>query len=240
MKNVRVWVGTMYSGESEYEDSKRSVSQQTGVDISHFLIEGKSEHDAAVLLYSTWESLKSNYDFFVQVDADTILRHPRVIEQMYHSIKDSHEYTSVQAPLHDFLTDSHIMGLNGYMPSIRWVTDTTDKLYTDRCHVGNITKISGLPESLIPAGLHASQPTDMQAYHFGVHRGLKNQIGRREQVFSAWCRSGYDMKRGLALLGFHDSKKYYMNGGFNYIDSLFITRFQFVKSNYENLIKSII
>ena len=80
----------------------------------------------------------------------------------------------------------------------------------------------------------------MQAYHFGVHRGLKNQIGRREQVFSAWCRSGYDMKRGLALLGFRDSKKYYMNGGFNYIDSLFITRFQFVKSNYENLIKSII
>lgn len=232
----RVWVGTMCSGEGDTELSKKSVADQVGVQITHYIISGLDEHTAAQRLYGTWESLKSAYDFFVQVDADTVLNDGLVIKTLYQTLRSQPSYTAIQAPLHDYMTDSHIMGLNGYLPAVRWI-ESADHLYTDRCHQGNVTLTTGLPGSLVPAGKHAWFSTPEQAYHYGVHRGLKGQWGRRDQVKAAWER-GRDKNRALALIGFlHAGSGYYSGGtGFNYTDSQFRAGYQMALTSYTNLL----
>jgi hypothetical protein len=55
---------------------------------------------------------------------------------------------------------------------------------------------------LQPAGDHCKYATELQAFHYGFHRGFKRQYDIRDRVSVAWHAHGRDRVRGMALTGF--------------------------------------
>ena len=232
----RIFVGTMYCGENEFDCSQQFIDEQLNVIVKKYIVKNKSEQDAARELYGTWNILKDEYDFFVQVDADTILAHDYVLDQatqlLYnHSapLRDnSKAFTSLQAPLYDYLTNDFVMGLNVYTPQVVWESNI-NKLYTDRCTKNNVTlrpdNFKQFPESLIPAGSHAAMLSNVQAYHYGLHRGLKNQFDKKKRILH--CSE--TVTRKFALIGFEDCEMFRGTTDFSYNDDKFLSAFENAK-----------
>jgi hypothetical protein len=228
-----VFVGTMYSGENEFDCSQQFIDDQKNVFVSKYIVKNKSEHKAAKELYSTWNIVKDEYDFFVQVDADTILAHDLVFDHATKALyaylaplrDNTKTFTSLQAPLFDYLTNDYVMGLNVYSTQVEWDVKI-DNLYTDRCTKNNKTmrpdNFEDFPKSLIPAGSHATMLSNVQAYHYGVHRGLKRQFDKRDKI-RATLKS---LPRMFALAGFDDCEKFRGTIEFNYGDDKFLKAFE--------------
>jgi len=240
----KVFVGTMYCGENEFDCSQQFVDEQKNVIISKYIIKNKPEHEAAKELYSTWNIVKCEYDFFVQVDADTILAHDYVFDnatQLLYShlspLRDNTKtFTSLQAPLYDYLTNDYVMGLNVYSTQVEWDVNV-DKLYTDRCTKNNKTmrtdNFKEFPKSLVPAGSHATRLSNVQAYHYGIHRGLKRQFDKRDKILRALQNLPVfisSMPRVFALQGFEDCEKFRGTNEFNYNDDKFLRAFAEAKA----------
>jgi len=215
----KVFVGTMRSIENEFELSRQSLYDQKHVSTGTFIVANKPEHEAAMTLYNKWNAVKDYYDFFVQLDPDVVLAHSNVLSNACNLLADNPRFTSLQAPLHDYLSDAEVMGLNVYSTRVEFNVPM-NTLYTDRCTSNNVTlrpdNFKDFPASLVPAGEHSPDPSQLQAYHYGVHRGLKQQFARRKQVIEA-CKVDPTLVRAMAVLGFEHSRNF-VDGGFNYSD----------------------
>ncbi|MBE0472138.1 MAG: hypothetical protein IBX55_21850 [Methyloprofundus sp.] len=170
---MKVKVITLFSGESEYQECKISVKRQTvSFQVDHFFIEGKSKPEAHNILYSTIMSESSEYDYFVKLDADMIFTSDNALEKIInYAIASNSGIFSI--PVHDYMTDSMIWGLNVYKSGVKWFVET-DNLFTDQqridgCYKKEKKKLDKC-ESLVS---HASMATDFQGYIFGVHRAAK-------------------------------------------------------------------
>jgi hypothetical protein len=78
-----------------------------------------------------------------------------------------------------------------------------------------------LPDELVPAGYHCQLATVRQAFHYGIHRALKNQNHIRDKVRVA-LTNNYSVVKHAALLGFEP--RYYerfRSGEFDYNDAKF-------------------
>lgn len=150
-----------------------------------------------------------------------IQRHPRV--------------TGIQAPLLDYFTDCYINGLNCFSPRVIF-RDTADELFCDRRVDVNHDiefKAGQVPDRLRPAGYHCYHATEVQAFHFGLHRALKNQAQILDQVRQAWKHHG-DRQRALALMGAECASMFH-TGGFNYLDERFKQAFDGVLRRFDEL-----
>ena len=230
----KVFVGTMRSIENEFERSRVSLYEQRHVSTGTYIVENKPEHEAARLLYSKWNAVKDYYDFFVQLDPDVVLAHPNVLFDACNLLTDNPQFTSLQAPLHDYLSDAEVMGLNVYSTRVDFNVPGSN-LYTDRCTSNNVTlrpdNFKDFPASLVPAGVHSPDPSPLQAYHYGVHRGLKQQFARRRQVIEA-CKLDPTLGRAMAVLGFEHSRNF-VDGGFNYNDKKLSDMCEHAKNEYD-------
>jgi hypothetical protein len=169
---------------------------------------------------------------FVKVDADTVINDD-VLYEFSLIMKANPRVTGMQASLMDFFTLKFINGLNCFGPSVEFL-DTVSELYCDRnVDVGHdlVIKADLLPEALRPAGYHCFFSSDKQAFHFGVHRALKNQHNILKDVYAA-NQTTFDVRRKLVLMGAKVSALF-KNGGFNYDDELF-------KEQFENALKELI
>jgi hypothetical protein len=225
----RVFIGTMYCGENEIDQCIEAIFAQKNVDITHFRVDNKPEQAAHQTLYNKWNSVKSDYDMFVQIDADTVLTSDVSLHDLYNVLeaKKQEDYTSIQTPLLDFLTDSLIYGLNCYSVDVQFV-DVNSSLYCDRCTQNNKTFLLKTVY-----GTHAPNPRFEQCFHYGVHRGLKNQRDKQQLVLSAYKKNPLK-QRGYALIGFHVAKQL---KSFNYDDQEFIKFFKDVKDNYDHFVR---
>jgi hypothetical protein len=238
-----VYVGTMRCAEAEAEDSASSVAEQDGIELTHHVVSDLPEIDAHRELYGKWNEAKATrgYDMFVQVDADTVIAHKRVLFECWRALTAARakNFTSIQAPLHDYLTDSYVLGLNCYSTDVVFLLPG-DNLYCDRSTQNNRTLgPAGLPDCIKPAGLHSPRPSLPQAFHFGVHRGLKNQHQIRKNVLEAYKRDP-SKSRGVALLGFHESPAFAKHRKFCYSDAEFQDALEYVLKNYDRLIATVV
>jgi hypothetical protein len=190
----------MYSGENELAASIASVVNQKNTEIEQYFVINKRELDAHRDLYARWNTIKSSFDCFVQVDADVIVD-PGIFEKALELLRkkkiDGH--TSLQYPLHDFLTDTSIMGLNVYDLDVVFNVPN-DEVFCDRATANNRT----FP-CIELAGTHASNPTLKQAFHFGLHRGLKKHTKDEISILAAYKKSGDD-RRAMAAYGYKLSR----------------------------------
>jgi len=227
---MRVFVGTMECGENEFEKCKEAILSQDDVQVTHFIVSSMPEREAHETLFSEWNKAKADHELFLKVDADTILLHKDVIKSFIRLFESNQRITGAQAWLHDYMTDTHIYGLTCLRNNVT-VATRVNKLYPDRADSGHDIVVRGndLPKELIPAGKHCWYPSERQAFHYGFHRGKKNQLQIMSQVQNAWESNDYDSIRGLCLMGFKLSSKYQ---GVDYSDEEFEHAFQFAKSNY--------
>lgn len=227
---MKVFVGTMECGENEFEKCKESISSQIDVQTFHYVVSNLPEKEAHEKLFLEWNKSKKDYDLFLKVDADTVLSHNLVIKTFVELFKNDDKLTGVQAWLHDYMTDSLIYGLTCLKNTVS-VSTKVNKLYPDRADSGHNIVIRGneLPKELIPAGMHCWFPSDKQAFHYGFHRGKKNQSDIFNKVYDAWKKNNFDKTRGLCLLGFNLSSKY---NEVDYSDDDFQNAFNFSIKNY--------
>lgn len=185
MTQPRVFVGTLHSGEAEFEECKRLIVAQEQVSITHHVISGLPEKEAHNALWDAWDAHKTTHDLFVKVDADTVLAHETVIARAWFEIfAQNKRVTGLQLRLQDFYTGGLIAGLNFFTPRVTFAR--SQELFCD--HVDGNHDIVLKGESLghhaamEPAGFHCLYPNDEQAFHFGLHRALKGQVHVLSQV----------------------------------------------------------
>src|SRR4051812_30435080 len=113
---IKIFVGTMFSGENEFVESQHSLSAQLDLEVDRYFVCNSREIDAHRELYGKWNSVKHEYDCFVQLDPDVILHMPTGLKTAYVELEKAvtNGYTSIQYPLNDHLTDKWIYGLNMY------------------------------------------------------------------------------------------------------------------------------
>lgn len=234
----RIFVGTMYTQEGEFKDCVARIEAQENVKVSHIVISNLKEKEAHNALWKAWRDVKDVHDLFVKIDADTVLASTTTLADIYAQFAADKRVTGLQAPLYDYMTDSLINGLNVFSPQVVF-NDTNDELYCDRkVDEGHdiVLRERDLPESLIPAGFHCFDPTDRQAFHYGLHRMLKGQTVTLDKVFNAWVRDR-DRARLFALVGAHMSPRFVENKKFNYEDVEFETAFSEAETRYDELVK---
>lgn len=222
----------MFCGEGDFEKSSHSIGRQKGVIIQRSIISNLPEKEAHNRLWNAWRTSKSESDLFVKVDADTVLTHENVLSDVWNVFQNDKSVTGLQAPLLDRFTGEFINGLNCFHPKVTF-NDTIDELFCDRqVDVGHdrIIKANDVPTSLKPAGLHCHYATDIQAFHFGVHRALKKQTTILDRVRVKFLEER-DELRAWVLLGSEEVKngEFGEHDGFNYGDVYFAERFMLQK-----------
>jgi hypothetical protein len=226
VKIPKVFVGTMYCGEGDFDYCCEAIKIQKNVNVTHHVIKNKPEKEAHNELWASWRLAKQEqpYDLFVKVDADTIIN-DNVLFEFSNIIRLNNRITGIQAPLLDFFTLKFINGLNCFAPNVVF-NDTANHLYCDRnVDVGHDLILSSelVPDTLKPAGFHCFFATNHQSFHFGIHRALKNQREVLNNVYAA-NQTKFDIRRKLVLMGAEISPLF-KNGGFNYDDELFKEQF---------------
>jgi hypothetical protein len=218
----KIFVGTMFSNENEFSNSCTSLFSQTNVEIDHCIIHGKRELQAHQALYKKWNEVKKDYDAFIQLDPDTVLYNSNTLRDMYDRLtiyhSQSQNYTSIQCALDDFFINQPIYGLNMYLPDVIF-NMPTDEVHCDRSTLNNRTFCEA-----DAVGSHCSNPTFKQAFHFGLHRGLKNKLHQRYDCESVFKKLGDD-RRCMAILGFDMSHKFRLNEKTSYVDEEFETAY---------------
>jgi len=234
----RIFVGTMYTNEGDFQTCLDRIQHQEDVTVTHFIVAGLKEKEAHNALWHAWKDQRDGHELFVKIDADTVLAEKNTLAEIAKLFRDNPRVTGLQAPLHDYMTDDHIHGLNVFSPKVTF-NDTQDELYCDRqvdTDHDIVLRGTSLPASLTPAGLHCHYANECQAFHYGVHRSLKGQKHVINKVMEAWRRD-QDRIRGFALIGASMSGIFAENRRFNYSDQEFKLAFQQASACYDQMVK---
>jgi len=169
---LKVLIGTLYSGENEFEECQAAIRSQVGVNFEQLIIRNKPELEAHRLLFTMFLERANEFELLVKVDADTVLGSPQLISRIAQRFRDEPNLEVLSIALKDFFTGALINGLVTFRNSVRWnfekdtVFPDIPLLDPDRYHYDQ--------SDLAPAGMHSPNPSALQAFHYGVHRGLKS------------------------------------------------------------------
>jgi hypothetical protein len=200
---------TLYSGEAEFEDCVSAINQQKNCKIDHKIYSNLSEIDAHNVLLEKFENEKQNYDLFVKVDADTVIKHDYAFDIVFQKLSSTGA-AAAQLYLYDYFTCKNINGLNFYNPKLNHFKKTSDKLFPDRSivHLGRVLYSDNFIDAgIIPVGMHCAYPNDKQSFHYGFHRGLKKRDEQYQSTLASFKRY-QDNARAIACGGFEFSKKF--------------------------------
>jgi hypothetical protein len=203
---LKILVGTLYSGENEYEDCLASIRKQTFTDYDHLIIADKPELEAHHQLYQTFLDSKDKYELLIKVDADMVLISDHFFEEVVAWFSEDPMLALLSVGVLDFLSGQMINGLQVYSNTVTWNFEL-DTLYPDVAQISLGCQIYDT-KRLAPAAMHSPNPSLLQAFHYGAHRGLKS-IQRKhstihwallEHVWQNFLRTD-DRRMGIAILG---------------------------------------
>ncbi len=204
---MRILVGTLYSGENEFEECLAAIQSQTYHNFDHLIIKDLPQHEAHKKLYSTFMSNSDNYELLIKVDADTVLNTDHLFEDIIRKFSENPWLEVMTIAVDDFFTGRRIQaGLQISRNTVTWDLDK-DTAFPD---IPNILTEHFLYDTveLAPAATHCKNPSRFQAFHYGVHRGIKalqrihsttHWLGI-QHVWNNFLRSG-DVRLGLAVVG---------------------------------------
>lgn len=216
---MKILVGILYCIENEFSACVESIEQQTYQNYDFFVIENLPKKEAHQKLYGKFSEGASTYDIFIKLDADMVLCRDTYFEEVVREFSADPDLTLLQVAVHDFFTDQLIFGLHNYRNTMKW-GERNEVLFTDRQTTS--TKTISDSEKLAPAAFHCPNPSEFQAFHFGVHKAVKvTQIGQkyknmksRNVHWSNIMRMRYqyqtkeDTRLGYAVLGSEMAFKY--------------------------------
>lgn len=201
----RVFVGTLESGEAEFKECVDRISSQVGVEIHHEIISGLSERMAHKRLVNSWLEVRANFDFFLKVDADTLLISNSTVFNLA-KIMDDENASGLQVRLLDYFSGELISGLNMFSKTVEFKRRPS-RLRPDLLDIRHSRVIKGdQVRSLEPIGLHGKYPNLKQAFFYGYHRYLKGQKLLLLKCFKQWDLYRDD-SRLWALFGAYEASK---------------------------------
>lgn len=213
MEQPRILIGTLYSGENEYEECLASLRAQNypywEQQVFSYL-PNKKAHDT---LYRTFSQQAGEFDYFLKLDADMVLKTPTALGTIVELLESDRDLDRLEMVVDDRFSNSLIMGVNVFSRRARWQPNAENLFVDSSPHIpGKHLRLWQEPAPLVA---HCPNPSPFQAYHFGVHRALKawqpqrsdfNYIQARSQwqllgnVWQHFSSSG-DRRLGLAILG---------------------------------------
>jgi len=202
----KIFVGVLYSGENEYSQCLRSINDQTYTNFDLHTYENMPKLEAHRSLYHAFLDQKDKYDLLIKIDADMVLTRPNLFEQIVQIFDQNPDMDVLGIAILDFFSGGYINGLNSYRNTVRWELDPAN-VNADVVIVGQEKYVFDKTE-LAPAAFHCKNPSRFQAFHFGVHRGIK--VFAPKHSTSHWTllektwknfRNTNDARIGLAILG---------------------------------------
>lgn len=230
-KNSKIFICTLYSGENEYFDCLASLQAQDYPYWKHKIIKNLPKKEAHEKLYKEFMNNKDQFDLFLKLDADMVLIRNSALRDLVQLFQNYPDLDNAELVVHDWFTNTMIWGIHMFSNRAIWNINR-NKLFTDRDPwiPGRKIKFSGPPA---PVVYHSPNPNPYQAYHFGIHRGMKAIIGASRTnwqyltlVWDHYLQSR-DPRLGLTLLGAEDviKNKITLNN-YNYTDSHVIRLFK--------------
>jgi hypothetical protein len=231
-RHPKILIGTLYSGENELNDCIKSVKKQNYTNWKHKIFRNLPNKEAHDTLYGFFMNNQKEYDLFIKLDADMVFINKNALDEIVNIFRKNKNLDHLVTAVHDFFSDSLIMGLHIFSNKVWWEKNEDD-LFVDP-NPSRAGKKINIKEVPAPFVTHSPNPSLMQAYNFGVHRTSKaiqpQKIKiKKGQAFYQWnlikkiwfnFKKTGDIRLGLTILGAEDvlAKKYDHNNYKN-IDS---------------------
>ena len=213
----RILICTLYSGEPQLSALKDSLGAQSVRNWTQRIFEFLPNREAHRTLYRYIMDAHGQFDVFMKIDADMVLRRASVLEEIVERFARIEDLDHAVFAVHDWAAQRNIMGLHAFSPRALW-KESSEALFVD-------------PEPRIPGRRlvywndpeavadHMPDPSFPQAYTFGFHRALKvvqrgrvhanvaqarAQMQLLQKVWDAFCATG-DARRASVLQGADDA-----------------------------------
>jgi hypothetical protein len=211
--NKRMLILILDCGENELKGSLGGLQKQIYKNWQKVIFSNLPNKKAHDTLYTYIMDHADEYDLFVKLDADTILRDEYALENIVKYFNDNSNVDQANFAVHDVMSDQDIMGLLVFTNKAKW-NGSNEKLFVDYTPTipGKRLLIWGKPA---PIALHCSNPHLFQAFHYGAHRAIKAIQG--ENNSKKWIQSALqwhllirvwtnfkkkkDIQRGMIMLG---------------------------------------
>lgn len=203
---MKIFVGTLYSGENEFDECVSSIQSQSYQNYEHFVYKNLPNREAHHTLFKSFKERSDEFELLVKVDADMVICSDHLFADIVKKMIENPKTDVFSIAVWDFFTGELINGLNTYRSSVDW-DFSKDTMFVDE----PVVKRGGYyfdQTELAPAAIHCKNPSLYQAFHYGVHRGLKS-IQREhgtthwemlEKVWRNFIKTE-DARVGLAVLG---------------------------------------
>lgn len=219
----KIFVGTMYHQENDFEKCCDMINKQQNVIITHDIISNLSEAEAHKIQTQHWVEQKHNFDFFIKIDADTVLFDELILHKICSRMQQEH-INYLQYGLFDFLSQTQIFGLNTFDTTVEFNLQINN-LYCDR----NFSKQNkNCVFDKIIVGDHMLYCNNLQAFHYGIHRGKKEQYHLIDKIKKA-NNINFDIRRLYALSGFDIAQSFVSS--YDYCSSDLLTIFENLNYN---------
>lgn len=171
---MKTLIGTLHSGENEFDECCAAIQNQSYQRFDHFVISGLPNREAHHALYSHFMKQSDEYDLMIKIDADMVLARVDFLEQVVDTFLANRNLQKLQVWVHDFYTNRLIGGLNCFRNTVEWEVGEENVFVdiTERYDRRKGSRITDRTE-LAPAAYHCPNPSNLQAFHFGVHKGVK-------------------------------------------------------------------
>jgi len=187
--SMKIVVGTLHCGENEFEACCAAISSQTLEPIEHFVLKDLPNREAHEKLYCDFMKRSGPADLFVKVDADMVLSRKTFFAELSDIFTTDLELDHLQIVVDDFFTGHFIEGLNVFRSTCKWTKKAPNSLYVDHTPVNRRKSLTDW-SVLAPSATHCPDPSPFQAFHFGMHKGLKVleaiQSTRHDRLLRHW------------------------------------------------------
>lgn len=208
---MRILVITLVTIEREFEECIESIKRQSYRDYHHIVFRDLPSPDADRTLYGTFMERAGEFDLFIRVDADMVIESENLFAWVVERMMARPSVEMLTIAIHDYFTDRLISGLHAYRNTVRFAVDDPiqpDRPLVPRSH--RLVERSDLGYQI----RHCKNPSDLQALHYGIHRGVKllewmrRRDARRIYWYSWMIRQTWrnflrrrDRRLALAVLG---------------------------------------
>jgi|694.fasta_scaffold127009_3 hypothetical protein len=170
---MKILIGILHSNEPQFKDCVDSVKlQKYDYQFDYFVISNKTKNEAHDLLYKNFMSNSNQYDLFLKLDADMIIKKKDFFKYISNLFILDDKLDWVRLLLYDHFLKENISGLNIYRSSVKWNTNKAN-YFTDRIlDVRTVRKDLGIdPDKQWLT--HCENASLYQHFNFGFHRAIK-------------------------------------------------------------------
>jgi len=171
MHQPKILIATLYTGENELPACIESVRKQTYNRWQHQIFKNLPNKQANNTLYNFFQNHSGDFDLFIRLDADMVFRDKFALEKIVKLFQQYPAMDHAELAVRDCFSNTLIMGLHVYTSQCRWNLDN-DKLFVD-IEPSYQREKNIFWKSPAPLVDHAPDPSEFQAFCFGVHRCLK-------------------------------------------------------------------